>query len=144
MKKSWNRRQVLKQLAATSAAAVLPRSAVAKIFLRRARFRARDSNHFHQRAHGSTLCAAGERRQDRHRSFVWFACARVLGPPLRKLQQQATTRFEVVTRVHSSKRDHPESTGTQLGVPMQWALFQGGLKCRPAWKTFSNLRLRAS
>src|SRR5512142_1605312 len=33
MKESWNRRRVLKQLAATSAAAVLPRSAVAKIFL---------------------------------------------------------------------------------------------------------------
>jgi hypothetical protein len=32
MKESWNRRRVLKQLAATSAAAVLPRSAVA-IFL---------------------------------------------------------------------------------------------------------------
>ena len=33
MKESWNRRRVLKQLAATSAAAVLPRGAVAKIFL---------------------------------------------------------------------------------------------------------------
>ncbi|MFL6301972.1 MAG: TIM-barrel domain-containing protein [Candidatus Sulfotelmatobacter sp.] len=33
MKESWNRRQVLKQLAATSAAAVLPRRAVAKILL---------------------------------------------------------------------------------------------------------------
>src|SRR6478736_3529195 len=31
MKESWNRRRVLKQLAATSAAAVLPRRAVAKI-----------------------------------------------------------------------------------------------------------------
>jgi hypothetical protein len=31
MNESWNRRQVLKQLAATSAAAVLPRRAVAKI-----------------------------------------------------------------------------------------------------------------
>jgi alpha-glucosidase (family GH31 glycosyl hydrolase) len=33
MKEFWNRRRVLKQLAATSAAAVLPRGAVAKIFL---------------------------------------------------------------------------------------------------------------
>ena len=33
MKQSWNRRRVLKQLAATSAAAVLPRGAVAKILL---------------------------------------------------------------------------------------------------------------
>ncbi|PYQ39316.1 MAG: glycoside hydrolase, partial [Acidobacteria bacterium] len=33
MKESWNRRQVLKQLAATSAAAVLPRRSVAKILL---------------------------------------------------------------------------------------------------------------
>jgi hypothetical protein len=33
MKESWNRRRVLKQLGAASAAAVLPRSAVAKIFL---------------------------------------------------------------------------------------------------------------
>jgi alpha-glucosidase (family GH31 glycosyl hydrolase) len=33
MKESWNRRRVLKRLAATSAAAVLPRGAVAKIFL---------------------------------------------------------------------------------------------------------------
>src|SRR5436309_2179606 len=33
MKDTWNRRQVLKQLAATSAAAVLPRHAVAKILL---------------------------------------------------------------------------------------------------------------
>jgi alpha-glucosidase (family GH31 glycosyl hydrolase) len=34
MKQSWNRRRVLKQLAATSAAAVLPRGAVAKILLK--------------------------------------------------------------------------------------------------------------
>lgn len=33
MNESWNRRRLLKQLAATSAAAVLPRGAVAKIFL---------------------------------------------------------------------------------------------------------------
>src|SRR5690349_7528237 len=101
MKESWNRRRVLKQLAATSAAAVLPRSAVAKIFLEEpASERKIQITSISEHTVPLSVLPVREGKTGT-RSFVWFDCARVLGPPLRKLQQQATTRFEVVTRVHS-------------------------------------------
>jgi alpha-glucosidase (family GH31 glycosyl hydrolase) len=128
MNESWNRRQVLKQLAATSAAAVLPRRAVAKILLEEPASE-REIQITSISEHTVRLSVLPVREGKTGTVPLDGSLARASwGPPLRKLQRDSpAVKFQAGTlQVHVSQSPLVLTISTLNGHQIQRLKIEAG------------------